>query len=69
MSTRTLLLLILLIVIVVVYRPRGAWREFMRLWAHRDYILKVVVTVLATYFLYGLFSMYQEGMLSLDWWR
>jgi hypothetical protein len=69
MSTRTLLLLILLLVIVTLYRPRGAWRELQRVWGHREYVLKVAVTVLATYFLYGLFSMYQAGMLTWDWWR
>jgi hypothetical protein len=64
---RTLLLLILLIVIITVYRPRGVWREVMRLWGQRDYVLRVTVVVVGIYLLYGLYNMYERGMLSLDW--
>jgi hypothetical protein len=66
---RTLLLIILLIVIVTVYRPRGVWREFMRLWGQRDYYLKVIVVIMGIYFLYGLYSMYERGMLSWEWYQ
>ena len=66
---RTLLLIILVIVIVTVYRPRGVWREMMRLWGQRDYVLRVVVTVMGIYFLYGLYTMYERGMLTWDWYQ
>lgn len=66
---RTLLLIILLIVIVTVYRPRGAWRELMRLWGQREYVLKVIVVVMGIYLLYGLYNMYERGMLRLDWYQ
>jgi hypothetical protein len=68
-STRTFLLLILLLIILVVYRPRGLWRELMRMWDQREYILKVVVVVMGIYFLYGLYSMYERGMLNWEWYR
>ena len=64
---RTLLLLILLIVIVTLYRPRGVWRELMRVWGQREYVLRVTVVVVGIYLLYGLYNMYERGMLSLDW--
>lgn len=66
MNTVRLLLLILLGVIVILYYPRGVWRELKRLWARRDWILRVGVVGVGIYLLYGLFRMYQQGML--DWW-
>jgi hypothetical protein len=69
MSTRTFLVLILVIIIVTLYRPRGVWRELMRVWGRRDYLLKVVVVVLGIYFLYGLYNMYEQGMLSWEWYQ
>lgn len=69
MSTRTFLILILILVILVVYRPRGVWREMMRMWGQREYILKVTVVVVGIYLLYGLYSMYERGMLSWEWYQ
>ncbi len=66
---RTLLLIILVVVIATVYRPRGVWRELMRLWGQREYVLKVIVVVMAIYFLYGLYSMYERGMLNWSWYQ
>ncbi len=66
---RTLLLVILLIVVVTVYRPRGVWRELMRMWDQREYVLKVIVVVMGIYFLYGLYNMYERGMLSWEWYQ
>lgn len=66
---RTLLLIVLLIVVVTVYRPRGVWREAMRIWGQRDYVLRVVVVVVCIYLLYGLYNMYERGMLSLEWYQ
>ncbi len=66
MNTLRLLLLILLGVIVIIYFPRGVWREFKRAWARRDWLLRVAVVGVGIYLLYGLFRMYQQGML--DWW-
>lgn len=61
--------MILVVVIVTVYRPRGVWREVMRLWGRRDYVLRVIVTVMGIYFLYGLYTMYERGMLTWDWYQ
>jgi hypothetical protein len=69
MSTRTFLVLILILIIVTLYRPRGVWREMMRVWGRRDYVLKVVVVVVGIYFLYGLYNMYEQGMLSWEWYQ
>jgi hypothetical protein len=69
MNARTLLLLIVVLLLVTLYRPRGAWREFKRLWGQREYIVKVIATVVGIYFLYGLFTMYQRGMWSWEWWQ
>lgn len=66
MNTLRLLLLILLGVIVIIYFPRGVWRELKRAWARRDWLLRVAVVGVGIYLLYGLFRMYQQGML--DWW-
>lgn len=66
---RTLLLIILVFVIITVYRPVGVWREAKRVWARRHYVLRVLVVVLGIYLLYGLYNMYERGMLSLDWYQ
>ena len=66
---RTLLLLIILIIIVTMYRPRGVWREVKRIWGRRDYVLRVVVVVVGIYLLYGLYNMYERGMLSWEWYQ
>lgn len=69
MSTRTFLVLILILVILFVYRPRFVWREFMRMWGQREYILRVIVVVVGIYLLYGLYNMYERGMLSWEWYQ
>ena len=66
---RTFLLLILLIVIVTVYRPRGVWRELMRVWDQREYLLQVSVVVVGIYLLWGLYNMYERGMLNWEWYQ
>jgi hypothetical protein len=45
------------------------WREVMRLWGRRDYLLKVVVVIVGIYLLYGLYNMYERGMLSWEWYQ
>ncbi len=62
------LLILILITIFLIYRGRGIWRELMRIWGRRDYVLKVLVFAIGIYLLYGLYSMYQRGMLELDYW-
>ena len=66
---RTLLLIILVIVVITVYRPVGVWNQAKRLWGQRDYALKVTVIVVGIYLLYGLYNMYERGMLSWDWYQ
>jgi hypothetical protein len=66
---RTLLVIILVMVVITVYRPVGVWRQVMRLWDRRDYALKVTVVVVGIYLLYGLYNMYERGMLAWDWYQ
>jgi hypothetical protein len=58
-----------IVIIVTVYRPRRVWHELMRIWGRRDYVLKVTVVVVGIYLLYGLYNMYERGMLSLEWYQ
>lgn len=64
MNTTRFLLLILLLLILILYRPRALWQQFQRVWGQRDYVIKVVATVVGFYFIYGLYRMYTEGTFS-----
>ena len=33
----------------------------------REFVIRVLITVVGIYFLYGIYSMYTHGMLSLPW--
>lgn len=68
MNSFRFLLLVILILVLVLYRGRGVWRELKRIWGQRDYVLKVLVLAIGIYLVYGLYSMYQRGMLELDYW-
>lgn len=67
MNTVRILLVIIVALVVVIYYPRGVWRELKRVWARRDWILRISVVGVSIYLLYGLFRMYQQGMLD-AWW-
>lgn len=64
-----ILIVILIIVMMTASRPRMVWRQVMRVWNQRDYLIKVIVIVVGIYFLYGLYNMYERGMLSLAWYQ
>jgi hypothetical protein len=66
---QVILVIILVIVMMTASRPRMVWRQVMRVWNQRDYTLKVIVLVVGIYFLYGLYNMYERGMLSLAWYQ
>jgi len=63
------LIIILIIVLLTASRPRMMWRQAMRVWNQRDYTLQVIVVVVGIYFLYGLYNMYERGMLNLAWYQ
>lgn len=65
MKLRYMLVLIVIMLFFIVLKPRGMWAEFKRTWAQRERIVRVLFFVVVVYFLYGLYSMYQRGML--DW--
>ena len=60
-----ILLLLIILLILVLYRPLGVWAQLKRLWARADYVLGVLVFGVVVYLIYGLYTMYQRGML--DW--
>lgn len=60
---RRIIYLLLILLVVVVLRPGTAWREGKRIWGERDRFLRVIVTVLIIYLIYGVYSLYQNGML------
>lgn len=68
MTAFRFLLVLALIIILVFYKGRGVWRELKRVWGQRDYVLKVLVVAIGIYLIYGVYSMYQRGMLELDYW-
>lgn len=59
-----ILLLFLVLVILVLYRPLGVWEQIQRLRARSNYVLGVLVSAVIFYLLYGLYTMYQRGMLN-----
>lgn len=60
-----ILLLLLIVVIVVLSRPRAVWAQVQHLRERSNYVLGVLVGAVIFYLLYGLYTMYQRGML--DW--
>ena len=57
-SRRFLLTVIIILLLYSVFKPVATWQEARRIWSQRDYILRVLVTVIAVYFLYGLFQLW-----------
>lgn len=55
---------ILLLFVILVLRPKGLWRELKNIWRQREFILRVVITIVSLYFLYGLYMLYNEWKLS-----
>ncbi len=66
MKLRTVLMLIVIMLFLIALKPRGMWTEIKRSWAERERIMRVLFFVVVVYFLYGLYSMYQKGMIP--WW-
>jgi hypothetical protein len=68
MTLRSMLLLIILLLLAFAYRPRVVWRELMQVWGRRKRVLRTLVVVITIYFIYGLYTIYQRGMLDgLSW--
>ncbi len=66
MKLRTVLMLIVIMLFLIALKPRGMWTEIKRSWAERERIMRVLFFMVVVYFLYGLYSMYQKGMIP--WW-
>lgn len=63
MKLRNVLALIVIMLFLIALKPRGMWTELKRSWAQRERIVRVLFFVVIVYFLYGLYTMYQKGML------
>ncbi len=62
MTVRRLLLVLVLVTLVVLLKPRVVWQEFSRMWAQRETILRLLVTVVGLYLLYGLYTIWSTGV-------
>ena len=57
-SRRFLFAVIIILLFYSVVKPSATWQEARRMWSQRDRILRVLVTVIVVYFLYGLFQLW-----------
>ena len=62
MNLRRILILIIVLILIAAFKPVTVWSEFKRIWDHREFILRVLVILVGIYLLYGLYSMYTQGM-------
>lgn len=60
---RKLLVVLLILALIFMLRPKGVWGEAKRSWEQRNRILRMLVVIIAVYLVYGLFKMYQSGMI------
>lgn len=61
MNTKRIFLWLILLAVLILVRPSSTWREAQRIWRQRNWILGVLVTLIAVYVIYGLFSLYRQG--------
>ena len=61
MNTKRILFWLVLIAALFLLRPGDTWRETQRIWRQRNLILGVLVTVIVTYLIYGIYSLYRQG--------
>ncbi|MCC6168497.1 MAG: hypothetical protein IT329_14840 [Caldilineaceae bacterium] len=59
-----ILLLLLIVIILVLSRPRAVWAQVQHLRERSNYVLGVLVGAVIFYLLYGLYTMYERGMLN-----
>jgi succinate dehydrogenase hydrophobic anchor subunit len=67
MNTRRILLLLVIIFILLWFKPATIWAEMKRSWKQREWILKIMVVIISIYLVYGVYSMYKQGMLDWLW--
>ncbi|MFN2203580.1 MAG: hypothetical protein ACK2UO_20455 [Caldilineaceae bacterium] len=60
---RKLLIVIMILALAFLLRPRGMWGEARRSWDQRNRIMRTLVVIIGVYLIYGLFKMYQAGMI------
>ena len=65
MNAQRIFVWLLILFVILVLRPAGVWRELKNIWRQREFIIRVLITLVGFYFLYGLYSLYKDG--GLDW--
>lgn len=60
-----LILLLLMAVLFALLRPRQVWAEFKRIQREWNTILRLLVTVIIVYLLYGLYQIWSGNLV---WW-
>jgi len=60
---RKLLVVLLILAVAFMLRPKGMWGEAKRSWEQRNRILRMLVIIIASYLIYGLYKMYQADMI------
>jgi hypothetical protein len=61
MNGRRFLFLFLVLICFWVFKPAKMWDESKRIWAQRELILRILVTLIVAYFAYGLYELYRQG--------
>ncbi len=64
MNAQRIFLWIIILFIILVFRPGGIWRELKNIWQRREFIIRVLITIVSAYFLYGVYMLYNEGRFS-----
>lgn len=64
MTAQRIFLWLVLLFIILVFRPKGIWREIQNIWRRREFIIRVLITFVSLYFLYGLYMLYSQWKLS-----
>lgn len=65
MTLRRLILVFVVIFLLVLAKPRWVWSEIQRIRSQWDLILKLLVTVVIVYLLYGLYTIVLQNP---PWW-
>jgi hypothetical protein len=64
MNAQRIFVWLLILFLVLALRPAGLWRELKNIWRRREFIIRVLFALAATYFLYGLYTLYSQGKLG-----
>lgn len=63
MTLRRILFVFVILLLLILLRPRQVWAEFRRIQSQWDLILRLLVVVVIGYLLYGLYTIWDNGLL------